>query len=249
MSPISHGLEKGGERAEVDAHVALADGDPINDGLHDPMLLVLSQTGPPAIEITRVPNGGVRGREADLQEVDFALEARNLVAQAPEALVERPIPVAKSVLRQLACCVEVKELVHLPFDLGSFCLQGLKQPRLLMDRLVGRFELLPDCVFTHEEAAKLLVEDGLQISGWDLVPAAVADVFRRVRRYVHLLAAVADHGSGKEMTRLLRWFLAVLPGIQNRDALIPELFRNDRINGSPNPVFFRLQIPGFAVAA
>jgi len=39
---FSHSLEKGGQRAEVDGHVSLADGDPIDNGFHDPVLLVLS---------------------------------------------------------------------------------------------------------------------------------------------------------------------------------------------------------------
>jgi len=72
-----------------------------------------------------------------------------------------------------------------------------------MDRLIGRFELLADGILAHEEAAKLLVKDRFQISGRDLVPATVTDVLRRVRGHVHLLPAVAMHGPGEEMSRLL----------------------------------------------
>ena len=89
-------------------------------------------------------------------------------------------------------------------------------------------EIAGDLRGRQEVVLELLVEDGFEVLGRDLIPAAVADVLRGVGGYVHLLPAGAERESREEMDRPASRALALLPAIvQDVVCLLPGFCRDD----------------------
>ena len=182
------------------------------------------------------------GREVlDLEEVDLALEFRDLGFELIEALLKRLVLASKSFGGDLVLHVEVVDLLHLPFERPALVLKDGEELGLLGDRAVSLVEVGGDVVFGEEKISELFLVDGFEVAGRDLVPALPAGVLGRVRRYVHRLAAPAVRDAGEDVVRrlpgdLLR--LRLLPG-QDRIALLPELLGDDRLDVTKYPLRLR----------
>jgi hypothetical protein len=134
--------------------------------------------------------------------------------------------------------------LHLPRD--PVPLGRLREQKILLagEALVGLPQVVQDLGRGHEEPAKLLLEDGLEVVARDLGPALRADVLRGVGRHVHLGAAGAEYEPREQVNRPPRRALDGGPTlVQQSVALGPEVFGDDGCNRRQDPVALRLQPP------
>jgi hypothetical protein len=111
--PFCHGLTDEREVEDLDLDVVGADGDPLGDVLDELPLLLLGEVGPAGGEVLGLGDDLVAGEVLDAEEVELALEGRDLVFQLLPALLHRPVFPAEAVLGDLVGKVELHHPVHL----------------------------------------------------------------------------------------------------------------------------------------
>ena len=76
--------------------------------------------------------------------------------------------------------------------------------------LSGVHEVTSNRLWVGKIRFELVIDDFLQIDDGDLGSAGLANVFRAIRRHIHLPATVADREAGEQLARLLAGFILLL---------------------------------------
>lgn len=147
--------------------------------------------------------------------------------------------------------IEAEDLVAVLAHPGTLDLQGANSLLASLDLVVSIRDVFGDVRGVDQEALEVLQEHRLEIINPDLPAALVADVFPRLRWYVHLLAAAAGHDACEERHRgtTAPCLLALAPLVEDRIALIPYLFGHDRLDRDQDPVGLGLHVPLLALTS
>jgi hypothetical protein len=234
---------------EDDFDLPIPDHDALNDGLHDPALLVIGESRPAAVQAPCLLDGFLFREVGDTQDVDLGLDFRDLVIELGPALGKGTVLLPEALFVDHPGLVEVIELVGLGFELPGFPFEEGEELLLFLDGLARLLKVGGNLCIGEQEALDLFMEDGFEVIKRHLVPALLAGVLRAVRRDIHPCPAGAERQPGEEVHDCLSRFLEALAlAIEKDVALAPELFGDDGWRGKVYPLLFRLKRPGTFLA-
>lgn len=195
--PFCNYFGRAGKGAQVDLDGLLPDLDALDDGLDDLPFLLGGEARPALVEVAGLRQDLVAPEVLDLEEVELALQPRQLRLEGRQALLERLVGPAEALGGDLVADVQAIGLVHLLADLGSVSLEGGEPFLLLVDLLVGPSQMRRHILRREKEALELLVEDRLEVPDRDLQVAAVADVLGHVGGNVELVTTLTEGVAGE----------------------------------------------------